>query len=67
MKTVLGVPCYNIREAAEMLDINTVTLQAYIKKGTIPARKLGGRWHITEDNIKEYVKGIPFTDPFEDM
>lgn len=67
MKVVLGVTCYNIKETADMLDINPLTLNGFVKKGLIPARKLGGRWHITDVNIKEYVKGIPFTDPFENM
>lgn len=63
MREILGLTVYTVKETAEMLGTTTTTIHNYIKRGQLPARKIAGVYHITADNIKQYVKGHPFTDP----
>jgi excisionase family DNA binding protein len=53
----LGINVYDIKEVAEMLGVTAVTVHRYIKNGTLDARKLGGRWHITEETIRSFIGG----------
>ena len=53
----MEIKLYTIEETAEMLGITTRTLQTYIKKGLIKAKKIGRRWRFTEQNINAYVYG----------
>lgn len=62
-REILGITIYPIREVAEMLKVTPTTIQGYIKKGILPARKVGGAYHVTEDNLKEFISGSNFTDP----
>ena len=53
----MEIKLYTIEETAEMLGITTRTLQTYIKKGLIRAKKIGKRWRFTEQSINAYVYG----------
>ena len=63
MREILGIKVYSVKEAAALLELSTNTIQSYIKKGILPARKIAGVYHVTEDNLKEYIQGDRFTDP----
>lgn len=63
MREILGIKVYTTKEAAALLELSTNTIHTYIKNGTLPARKIAGVYHITEDNLKEYIRGERFTDP----
>lgn len=63
MREILGIKVYTIKEAAALLELTTTTLHTYIKAGKLPARKIAGVYHISEDNLKEYIQGQRFTDP----
>ena len=52
-----GMKIYNLDEVAKLLHINKATVRAYIKKGMIEARKVGGRWMITDEALKKLFKG----------
>ena len=63
---VSGVKLYNVEEVAEMLNTTKTTVRAYFRDGTFKGRKISGRWHITEDNLKRFINGeytIPSQDP----
>lgn len=51
------IKLYDIKQTAELLGVTTRTLQTYIKKGRIKARKIGGKWKFTESNIAEFLNG----------
>ena len=57
MKSILGVSLYDIKEVAELLSVTTTTIHNYIKSGSLDARKIGGRWFISEETIKLFVSG----------
>lgn len=57
MKETLGVKTYSIKETAELLQVTTRTIQNYIFDKRLPAQKIGGKWHIAEDNIKSFLEG----------
>lgn len=47
---------YDIKEVAEYLKLSTRTVQQYIKDGKLKAKKIGKKWIITEDTLREFVK-----------
>jgi len=57
MKEVLGVKLYDINEVAGILSVTTTSIHNYIKKGLLAGQKIGGRWFISEENIKIFVSG----------
>ena len=54
---IMGVKLYIIPEVAEMLKVSTRTVQAYISDKRIPAQRIGGKWYITEPNLKRFIEG----------
>lgn len=44
---------YTIEEAAEILPIHYQTIRRYIKNGRLQGRKIGAKWYIDGDSIKE--------------
>jgi excisionase family DNA binding protein len=64
MPKVIGdMTLYTVLELSKLLDVTEVTLRRYIKEGKLPAKKIGGAYHISEDALKEFVnKGEPTND-----
>lgn len=54
---VSGVKLYNVREVAEMLESTEATIRLYFRNGNLKGRKINGKWHVTEDNLKQYING----------
>jgi len=54
---VSGVKLYNVREVAEMLESTEATIRLYFRNGNFKGRKINGKWHVTEDNLKQYING----------
>jgi predicted site-specific integrase-resolvase len=50
------VNLYSVPEASEILHVTTVSVRNYIRQGHLKGRKLTGRWFITEDELKKFVK-----------
>lgn len=48
---------YTLPELEEMLTISNRTLLTYIKEGKLKAVKIGGKWLISEDNLKKFLNG----------
>ena len=49
---------YSIKEAAEKLKVTETTIRNYIKKGLIPADKIGGRIRIKRSVLETTLKEI---------
>lgn len=45
---------YSLNDLSHSLGVTTVTLRNYISCNKLKARKLGGKWYVSEDSIKEY-------------
>jgi len=55
MPTQLGdIKLYSLREISESLKVTEVTLRKYLNRGKLKGQKMGTRWFITEDNLKDY-------------
>ena len=55
MKEIFGVKHYDVKETADILGISSTSILNYIKSGSMKAAKVGGRWLITEEDIKVYL------------
>jgi len=47
---------YSLKELSKSLGITTFTLRTYIQQGKRRARKIGTKWLVTEDALREYFK-----------
>ena len=56
-------PIIRGREAAKMLHISMKTLKNWIKSGYIRGKKIGGRWYIESDSLRELLKFEHSRDP----
>ena len=57
MTEIKDIKLYNIEEAAKLIGVCKRTMHTYIKAGRIKARKIGGRWTLTEKSIAEFLTG----------
>jgi len=48
---------YDVKECAEMLNISEQTVRKYVRNGSLKGQKVGGKQYVTEDTIKEFLKG----------
>ena len=49
------IKVYTIEEVAELLHTTRRTLYTYLKEGKLKAVKMGRKWLITEENLKEFI------------
>lgn len=54
---IMGVTLYSIKELSEILDVTVVTLRKYFRSGKMKAQKIGGKWYVTEENVKRFLGG----------
>jgi excisionase family DNA binding protein len=45
---------YSVDDLHEQLGLSKMTIRAYLREGKIRARKLGVRWYVTEEALREY-------------
>jgi excisionase family DNA binding protein len=46
---------FTIEEAAETLKTRTSTIKSLIKEGKLSAKKIGGRWILTENDLRKFL------------
>ena len=56
MFDIQDLKLYTMKEVAPILGVTTRTLYTYIQAGKFPAKKIGGKWKITGDKLKEWVE-----------
>ena len=49
------IKVYTIEEVAELLHTTRRTLYTYLKAGKLKAVKMGRKWLVTEENLKEFI------------
>src|SRR5262245_46559619 len=54
---------YTIAEAPHLLSLSTGSTYALVRKGDIPAMKLGGRWVIPIGRFNQWLDNLPTADP----
>lgn len=45
-----------IEQAAQYIDVNKDTIRNWIKKGSIPAHKVGKLWKFKKSELDEWIK-----------
>lgn len=51
-----GLKVYELKEVCDLLKINLQVLRRYIKDGEIKASKIGRKYIITEESLKDFIK-----------
>jgi len=52
-----GLTLYTLTELESVLGVTHRTLQQYIKDGRIKGVKIGGKWKVSEENLKKFING----------
>lgn len=47
---------YNLNEVVKLLGLNIQTIRIYIKEGKLKASKIGRKYVVTDEAIKEFIK-----------
>lgn len=53
-KQVGNLTLYSVDDLHEQLGLSKMTIRAYLRDGKIRGRKLGVKWYITEEALREY-------------
>lgn len=54
---VLGMKLYSCAEVSELLQVSLQSVSKYISKKQLKAQRVGGRYLISEENLKEFLSG----------
>jgi len=52
-----GIKAYSVNDLSKMFDVTPLTLRKYIKTGKLRAQKIGRRYMVTVDSLKEFLNG----------
>jgi len=58
MKQIGDIKFYDVQEIAKIFDMTPQSIRKFLKEGRIKARKVGTRWYVTEEAVREYLLGI---------
>jgi excisionase family DNA binding protein len=53
-KQVGNLTLYSVDDLHKQLGLSKMTIRAYLRDGKIRARKLGVKWYVTEEALREY-------------
>ncbi len=56
MKVTDGTELLTLKEAAARIGVSPITLQQQIRKGALPAIRLGNQWVVTADDLRIYTE-----------
>ena len=48
---------YTLTEVEPILGVSHRTLLDYVRKGKIKAVKIGGKWKVSEENLRAFING----------
>lgn len=51
------IKVYTLDEIETLLKVTRRTLYRYIKEGKLKANKIGKKWIITEQSLKDFIEG----------
>lgn len=52
-----GLKVYSLHDLSKTLDVTLTTLRKYVKTGKIKAQKVGRRYVVTHESLKEFLNG----------
>lgn len=50
---------YTLNDLVELLTIPKPTLRDKIRDGSLPARKIAGKWRISESDLQAFIENSP--------
>jgi len=53
-----NIKAYDVQEIAKMFDMTPQSIRKFIREGRIKGRKVGTRWYVTEEAIRDYLMGV---------
>lgn len=53
-KQIGNLTLYSVDDLHQQLGLSKMTIRAYLRDGKIRARKLGVKWYVTEEALREY-------------
>lgn len=53
-KQIGNLTLYSVNDLHRELGLSKMTIRAYLRDGKIRARKLGVKWYVTEEALREY-------------
>lgn len=56
-KQLGDIRLYTLLELSRKLETTAVTLRKYLKQGRLKGQKVGNRFYITEENLREFFNG----------
>lgn len=57
MKKYNEAKFYSLQEVAEIVQVSRRSMYNYLKDGRLKANKVGGRWLISEEQLKNFIEG----------
>ena len=54
-----GVPLYDSDQSAAALHMHPQTFRRLCRQGLLPARKIGGRWYMSHEDLMRTKLGLP--------
>ena len=48
-----------LRETAEYLQMSIPTIYLYVRKGKLPAKKMGNRWRFSKEALQRFLDEFP--------
>lgn len=51
-----NIKLYNIKELSNLLQTTPQTIRKYLNEGRLKGNKIGGKWLVTEEDLKEFLK-----------
>jgi len=58
MKQIGDIKFYDVQEIAKIFDMTPQSIRKFLKEGRIKGRKVGTRWYVTEEAIRDYLMGV---------
>ena len=59
MPTIIeDVTLYSVPEVSQMLNVTTVSIRNYIKKGYLNGQKVMGRWVVLEEELQAFMSKL---------
>lgn len=57
--TFTNLVLYDLKELSKKLNVHIVTLRTYLKEGRLRGQKIGTRWYVSEDSLREFFLATP--------
>ena len=55
MVQIGDIKAYTVQEVAKMFDMTPQSIRKFLNEGRIKARKMGTKWYVTEEAMREYL------------